>query len=1197
MKNNKAKIIIIFLIILVSPIFAQAALTDNIISYYNFTNENDATGYSNMTPSYTVSYETGLIGNATSFRGTDSKTYYNITTPILPTSVNNFSFSFWIKSNSTATNQFFIDKSASSNPRSWIELSRSSAGDIAFVSNNGGGYNIDITSANSLWNNNTWVHIVVVRNGTNAVIYVNGIEKTSTNNGVASGAINANTTLRLGVNEAITFNVYVNALVDEFGVWYKALNYTEVLELYNYGLTGVSYPFSTSTPEVIVWSFLNQSPSDITTSTFGFLNITYNSSMNMNVSSVYLNYTITNSTTSINGTALPAYLQTTSTNKSMNWSTLLGDNEYFSGVYNYNESIVESTVKSGAITLTGSNDYALISLINVRNDTLYNIFEVMMNTSLTGSASIYYCNSSYTTGAITSNANCIQIGTFNGTGFNHTHNLAYNYSRHNLFSVPVQNGGIGTVKISNTSYFIIKRETGIVYVHYANLTSPRPTAFRTSGNKGNTYTNLAATFLVDAHLHQYTGYNYFVYQQCGTNTSGTFNCSSFRSDLIDLSALNPTSPQVVSPSNQDYNYTTDILFNWTDAITYINTTTIKNYTYSLLTNNSVLVNYFYGQKTPIINTTVISASVNTTILNIYPNNYITGVSVTAKYGSEISYFIVGFCSSTCVNSSKYTMLSSTFYETNISNPTPNNNITRVLYYLIHNESSGTSSATNLTSLNKSFIPNVQTTGTYLVRIDAYDSNNLNSYGVSVPFNITSILNVRLQDNYTLLYVSNFSGWLYNDATGYNQSFSTGTGTLATLNVYSGSNQLFIEQSNYSTDTNNYFNFTLSTTPQTYNKTFQLEEVNSVHIEVYNQQTDVLINTNDSTVTISSSTYNNVSNTTNGGVQFKNLPADNYTVLVSNPAYITGTFQIVVYNASSQYLKARLLPNSANTSIAIYVKNQLYQPVESALITVQRQFGGGSWATVTQVLSDVNGFNYIYLQDNTYYRFIISASGYSTKQFDMNVYSAVSPYTFVITTTASSLYTNYFGGVNYYYSPTTPVLNQSVYWFSITTYNSSLDIQWTSVTVSGITVNVTGSPSGATANISKDLSNYQGALNVTYQFYFYNANTSTYSLFKIPVTYFVNPYNTTQTSLTDVWTDFRTDVETQSPTGQVWTTIIAMFLILAIIITLIQLSGSQIVGLIGGVAGLAFFAVVGMLSPVFAFLTGTIILILLFMNRG
>jgi len=85
---------------------------------------------------------------------------------------------------------------------------------------------------------NEWNHVCCTWNGTTGIIYVNGDNK---NNGLFSGTLYGSTNTYLSTYYALNTRGMPGRM-DEFGVWSRALNSTEVTELYNSG-DGLAYPF------------------------------------------------------------------------------------------------------------------------------------------------------------------------------------------------------------------------------------------------------------------------------------------------------------------------------------------------------------------------------------------------------------------------------------------------------------------------------------------------------------------------------------------------------------------------------------------------------------------------------------------------------------------------------------------------------------------------------------------------------------------------------------------------------------------------------------------------------------------------------------------------------------------------------------------------------------------------------------------
>jgi len=315
-----------------------------------------------------------------------------------------------------------------------------------------------------------------------------------------------------------------------------------------------------------------QSPADITTNnTFGrYINISYNITdawSNINASTVIFYYKGNSSSSNVqyyqNGSAHSGWFSPAefTSNVSNTWRFDLSDNYILPATYNFGEVTMENTVHS-VNTLSGSNNYVWIELLNVSNTKNYSFFEVMANsTAVAGNLRVYYCNSSYSTGNPVLSSNCIQFNTLSATQtFNHVHTTN---SAHQIISMPINiaSGSIGSVRVTSTSYFLLRGTFGTWYVYNIANTS-RTNAIKTTANNGNAWTS--QTYTVDSHLHQFDGSDAFRYYVCANDTSGNTNCSSERSDIFDYANLPPSAPVIINP--QQGNYSGNITINYTAAV-------------------------------------------------------------------------------------------------------------------------------------------------------------------------------------------------------------------------------------------------------------------------------------------------------------------------------------------------------------------------------------------------------------------------------------------------------------------------------------------------------------------------------------------------------------------------------------------------------------------------------------------------------
>ena len=93
---------------------------------------------------------------------------------------------------------------------------------------------------------NTWHHVVGTYDGTTMKIYVDNDLK---NSGTSFSGNVADSILYIGWDRGIAGR-FLTGKIDEVGIWSRALNSTEVTELYNSG-SGLAYPFVTDVTKVV----------------------------------------------------------------------------------------------------------------------------------------------------------------------------------------------------------------------------------------------------------------------------------------------------------------------------------------------------------------------------------------------------------------------------------------------------------------------------------------------------------------------------------------------------------------------------------------------------------------------------------------------------------------------------------------------------------------------------------------------------------------------------------------------------------------------------------------------------------------------------------------------------------------------------------------------------------------------------------
>ena len=354
---------------------------------------------------------------------------------------------------------------------------------------------------------------------------------------------------------------------------------------------------------------------------------------------------------------------------------------------------------------------------------------------------------------------------------------------------------------------------------------------------------------------------------------------------------------------------------------------------------------------------------------------------------------------------------------------------------------------------------------------------------------------KVKDLYTSDFYSNFTANILYIETGKSYTASTETDTLnytfynsnITNNVSVTSNLsdfLDIDAFYFNASDINY-NFT------TYGR-------NSISVYIYDEITEEIINTSTTDLTYNLDVNSYSESNDNGSFYLTNLESGEWEFIGENTNYNTRYFYVTLEENSHNELDLYLINKTESEKITHYILCES-SPVGSALITYQASING-SYKTVAQRKTDGTGQAFLYLNTLRQYKVIIQDSGdnyinyfipsESPIEIDICTGESGQPYNW------STVYNKF----DYLLSPESSLVSNEMVTFSVSfssekgylrefgIYSDSLGTM--------VTSNITGSPSGGEVDITLNLSNYTGLIDI----YYYANITGENKLFTTKKTY-------------------------------------------------------------------------------------------------
>lgn len=469
----------------------------------------------------------------------------------------------------------------------------------------------------------------------------------------------------------------------------------------------------------------------------------------------------------------------------------------------------------------------------------------------------------------------------------------------------------------------------------------------------------------------------FNYNLSNTTTTWTGYCTT--TNCTNLTNITNASLTITNISGGLY-FTAPIITN----ISFLSNNTATTYTAQTYANNLTinLTNAINGSSitTFCVNISNTSAtSINCTTTNTLTFTNIIG-TLTVNYYNITNYFNTSFT----INNFNAT-------NANYTNSTYQALINITAHQLFTNDNITTFNATNglfrnSTGGTKLIIAN---NGSNNLQIDTPGNFSRNiTCTVTTPYGTTqcdapnisdSWYSFTANDTYNNAAINNFTLIVTNTSLGgtlYNTSTTNGSLNLSVLQRYTYTVIFTSMNLSYENKT-----IDLPSNASNHRYTFQVLPSASINVTIRDASTGALILQN-ITLVLSSNTSGVTNYTVSGGYFFTNLNLEVYSIKISGTNYSQNQYTVTPTTGAVNYLTAYLQQNATDVIMQFVDSVATSQVIAGALITQQR-IVNGTWATISTRTTDITGRTVFGYLTGTTYRFIAIASGYITKQFDLD----------------------------------------------------------------------------------------------------------------------------------------------------------------------------------------------------------------------
>lgn len=238
------------------------SLLTNLVNYWKLDeangNASDSVGGNTATNVGTVTYSAGKIKNGSSHNG--SSQYFTYSTPGALTKI---TISCWVKIGTAPTNgntMGLVNGLYSTTPVGGYRLFYYNEGNVLkvysyiVVSHSPEYYNVN--KVTYTLTPGTWYHIVLTYDGTTSKLYINAGASTDSTDHSGDIYMSTGNYFRFASDKTWSGagNYVLNGMLDEIGIWSRALSPAEIALLYNEG-SGIQYPFSSNSRKAGILNF------------------------------------------------------------------------------------------------------------------------------------------------------------------------------------------------------------------------------------------------------------------------------------------------------------------------------------------------------------------------------------------------------------------------------------------------------------------------------------------------------------------------------------------------------------------------------------------------------------------------------------------------------------------------------------------------------------------------------------------------------------------------------------------------------------------------------------------------------------------------------------------------------------------------------------------------------------------------------